>query len=93
MERLERDVTPCDLQPLATLLVNPLLPPRGRESCRFLERHAGDKEAQLAPEEKEMIPSSQQWEGLPHKGVSSPSLEGFELSWITTSVFKALSDA
>ena len=92
MERRERDVIPCDLQPLATLLVNPLLPPRGRESCRFSERRAGGKEAQLAPEEKEMIPS-RQWEGLPHKGVSSLSLEGFKLSWITTSVFKALSDA
>lgn len=40
-----------------------------------------------------MSRSYQQWEGLPHKGVSSPSLEGFKLHWIKTSVFKTLSEA
>lgn len=49
--------------------------------------------AQSALEKKEMAASCQQWDGLPSKVVSSPSLEVFKPSMIAILVFKALSDA
>lgn len=80
------------LQLLATPLSNPLLPLRGRqmqvlrETCWWPGGTAGSGK-------EEMTTSCHQWEGLPCKVVSSPSREEFTLSWGTTSVFEALSDA